>query len=444
MGRGPYGGKPGVGRFVKTSVVGTWLLAALGGLAGEPKPLRVVVPFVEANEIDLPELVERLAGATGLDVSRPAGVVTLPVGGLAGKLVRKMLADSLGDDTSVSVEARGLVVTVAPALLEPGRREEWSRRVRDLSARTEAEAHRRLKYGLHALKSYRPNDPSRPTVCLVHGVNSSSGGFVHMIPPLEEAGFGVVVYDYPYNRDLTESCRKFARDWASFRRETGETRSWALVGHSMGCLVARDYVEGPAYAGDVSSLSLIAPVNQGSHLAQTQTLLQLVKGLRAVNGRRSSDALTHLGDGLGRAADDLVPGSPFLKTLNGRPRRAEVPYHILAGDAGVISAATRQQVEERAEAARRQPGLLGGILRVATGGGDALSDRLDEVTDGTGDGCVSVARTKLPGVSSHVVIHANHAELIRAPLLFAEPGPVACLPHLLRWLGKPAAAAGPG
>lgn len=425
-------------------VVSAGLLAALGVFAAEPEPLRVAVPFLEADEIDLPELVERLAKATGLDVARPRGVVSLPVAGLAGRLVRKMLADSLGGDTTVTVDAQGMVVTIEPGLLAPGRRGEWARRVRDLAARTEAEANRRLKYGLHALKSYRPNDPSRPTVCLVHGVNSTSGGFVHMVRPLEEAGFGVVVYDYPYNRDLAESCRRFARDWSAFRRETGEKRPWALVAHSMGCLVARDYVEGPEYAGDVSSLVLIAPVNQGSHLAQTQTLLQLVKGLRAVNGRRSSDALTHLGDGLGRAADDLVPESPFLRTLNARPRRAGVSYHILAGDSGLISAATRQQVEERAEAARRQPGLLGGLVRVAAGGGDSLSDRLDEVSDGAGDGCVSVARTKLPGVTDHVVIHANHAELIRAPLLFAEPGPVACMPHLLRWLGKPEAARGPG
>jgi hypothetical protein len=35
------------------------------------------------------------------------------------------------------------------------------------------------------------------------------------------------------------------------------------------------------------------------------------------------------------------------------------------------------------------------------------------------------------------VIHANHAELIRAPLLFRDPGPVACMPYLLRWLKAP-------
>ena len=43
---------------------------------------------------------------------------------------------------------------------------------------------------------------------------------------------------------------------------------------------------------------------------------------------------------------------------------------------------------------------------------------------------MAVTRTRLHGVKDHVVIHANHAELIRAPLLFPDPGPVACMPVL--------------
>ena len=73
---------------------------------------------------------------------------------------------------------------------------------------------------------------------------------------------------------------------------------------------------------------------------------------------------------------------------------------------------------------------------MAGGAAEDLSDRLDEITDGAGDGCVSLARTKLEGVSDQVVLHANHAELIRAPLLFRDPGPVACMPALLRWLKR--------
>jgi hypothetical protein len=116
-----------------------------------------------------------------------------------------------------------------------------------------------------------------------------------------------------------------------------------------------------------------------------------------------------------------------------------VAYHILAGDVGALSASGRKQVEAQVEVLKRKGGMLGGMLaRMA--GGDDLSGRLDELTDGLGDGCVSVARSKLEGVADHVVIHANHAELIRAPLLFPDPGPVACMPYLLRWLRDAAPA----
>ena len=59
---------------------------------------------------------------------------------------------------------------------------------------------------------------------------------------------------------------------------------------------------------------------------------------------------------------------------------------------------------------------------------------LDELTDGAGDGCVALSRTRLPGAPEPVVLHANHAELIRAPLLFADPGPVVSMPQILDWM----------
>lgn len=398
-------------------------------------PIRVDVPISEAGEIDLGDLVAVLARASRLDVQRPANEVRLPIRGLAGGLSRTMLATTLGPEARIAYQGKALVVTVDPVMLIPPRKPEWERRVRELAAHTDRESKRRMRYGMHALKSYHPNDSTRPTVCLIHGVNSSSYGFVHMIRPLEEAGYGLVVYDFPFNRGLDESCTRFTKDWLAFRREWGEQRPWSIVAHSMGALVARGYVEGDSYNHDVSSLAMVAPVNQGSSLAKTQTVLQLLNGLQAVGGPRpSSDALAHLGDGLGEAAADMSPGSAFLKRLNARPRRAGVLYHILAGDSGLINTATRRQIEAQLTAARRQGGILGGLVKLATGG--SVSDQLDEVSDGTGDGCVSVTRTRLEGVTDLVTIHANHAELIRAPLLFDDEGPVACMPFLLRWLPR--------
>ena len=293
---------------------------------------------------------------------------------------------------------------------------------------------KRQAYGMRALKSYRPNQPDRPTVCLVHGLNSSSRGFVHVIPWLEEAGYGIVVYDYPFNRGIAESCRVFARDWDAFRGEVNDRLPWAIVAHSMGGLLARALVEDQARpVRDVGSLILIAPVNQGSRLAKVQTVVQLMNGLQALNGKNTTKAMMSLSDGLGQAALDMLPGSPFLSSLNRRPRRPGIRYHIVAGDRGFLTKEARAQIEGRFDLVARNSGIFGRLTQAAAAD---LPELLDELTDGTGDGCVSVVRTRLEGVTDHVTIHANHAELIRAPLLYADPGPVACMPDLLRWLDQ--------
>ena len=253
-----------------------------------------------------------------------------------------------------------------------------------------------------------------------------------MIPWLEESGYGIVVYDYPFNRSIAESCQRFARDWAAFRAQVKDRLPWSIVAHSMGALLARSLVEDDrSWARDACSLITIAPVNQGSQLAKVQTVMQFMKGLQAINGKNTTRAMMNLSDGLGQAAEDMLPGSSFLKEMNRRPRRQGLSYHIIAGDRGFLTREGRAQIEGRIDLVTRNSGIFGRLTQAATAD---LPDLLDELTDGTGDGCVRVERTRLDGVADHVTIHANHAELIRAPLLFADPGPVACMPDLLRWL----------
>jgi hypothetical protein len=200
----------------------------------------------------------------------------------------------------------------------------------------------------------------------------------------------------------------------------------------MGALLARALVEDDATWGqDVSTLILIAPVNQGSHLARVQTIVQLMNGLQSIHDKKTSKAMLHLADGLGQAAQDMLPGSALLTRLNRRPRRQGLPYHIVAGDSGFLTRDGRAQIEARVDLVTRNAGIFGRLTQAATAD---LPELLDELTDGTGDGCIAVERTRLDGVTDHVTLHANHAELIRAPLLFADPGPVACMPEVLRWL----------
>ena len=391
-------------------------------------PVSVRIAMNAASEVDVAEVVSKLAQASRLPVARPSAPLNLPLEGRASPLTRTLLGETLGPDARLDVEPGELVITLAPRLLDPAGRPDWERRLRDLASRASREVERRSRYGFHARPSHRPNDPHRPTICLIHGLNSTSGVFRHMVGPLEEAGYGLVVYDFPYNRDLDETSAAFRRDWAEFRAKTGDARPWSIVAHSMGSLLARSYVEDDAFAKDVVSLIMIAPPNHGSSLAHAQTFLQMVQSVQAMNGSRRTDPLALLGDGLGAAADDMTPGSGYLRALNGHRRREGVRYHILAGDVGYLNAEARRQIEARSK-------LLGGIGRLVASG---VSSPLDEITDGRGDGCVSVSSTRLEGVRDHRTLHANHLELIRAPLLFPDPGPVASMPDLLRWLGEDA------
>jgi alpha-beta hydrolase superfamily lysophospholipase len=278
---------------------------------------------------------------------------------------------------------------------------------------------------LRARASYRANDPSRPTVLLVHGMNSSSGGFQHVIPELERAGFGVLLYDYRFNRDLDAIVGEFVARWEAARERTGDRLPWAILTHSMGGLLARWYVEGPAYAGDVSTLVLIAPPNGGSGLARAQPIYALIDGQLGDRRRAEATAMRKLTTELNAAATDLSPGSDFLRRLNGRPRRAGVPYTIIAGDTGFLSRDARARIDAQLDAVLKVNRLLLGLGRLARREADAF---LDDLTDGTGDGCVSVASTRLEGAPEPLVLHANHVELIRGPLLYPDPGPIVSWP----------------
>ncbi|MDR3621527.1 MAG: alpha/beta fold hydrolase [Paludisphaera borealis] len=400
--------------------------------AGQGAERRVEVALNDAGSLAVSEVVSALAEATGQTVKPPPADVTLPVRGLPGALGRSLLADCLGDEVEIAIGPKSVVFVVPEHLVEGDGRALWKERLDRLSARTEEAASRQQRHIMRARESYRPNDPDRPTICLVHGVNSSSGGFVHFIPPLEEAGYGIVVYDYPFNQKLDDSCAQFQADWLAFRKQAGETRPWTILAHSMGALVARSYVEGAGRnAGDVDSLILIAPVNQGAHIARLQPVLQMISGMRAVQGKRTAQALAELSEGGSQSAEDLLPGSPFLRRINRTPPNEAVAYHILAGDRGVLSEDGRKQVEAQVETVHRNAGVFGSLTRLATG---ELGPVLDELTDGAGDGCVALARTRLPGAPEPVVLHANHAELIRAPLLFADPGPVVSMPQILEWM----------
>ena len=172
---------------------------------------RIEIPLEQSGGLPVAEVVSALAQASGVTIERPAVNLTLPTRGLAGSLTKTLLGECLGPEVRLAFRPGVVVIAVDEDELAADRCAEWKRRLDELSARTVQAASRQQYYGMRAMASYRANDPRRPTVCLVHGINSSSGGFVHVIPLLEQAGYGIVVFDYPFNQRLDDSCAVPAR-----------------------------------------------------------------------------------------------------------------------------------------------------------------------------------------------------------------------------------------
>jgi pimeloyl-ACP methyl ester carboxylesterase len=354
-----------------------------------------------------------------------SSALTIPTAELVSNLSRSLVRESLGVEVMLQDGGKALSVKVPEG-------DDLNARLDSLTLEIREAGRREDRYGFHARASYRPNDPGRPTVCLIHGINSSSYSFIHLLEPLEKAGFGIVVYDFPYNTDLDKLADRFADEWSAFRAGTADKRPWAITTHSMGALLARSYIEGDRYGDDVSRLVMLGPPNRGAAMARAQGILQLIERAQGVDPAEAG-AIAGAATKLGEAAEDLTLGSQFLANLNARPRRPGVAYHILAGSKGFLTREARAEIDRQYGELRKKSGLLGGLLLATLPDLPAI---LDELSEETGDGVVSLESARLEGVGDVEVIPVNHVELIRGPLLYPDSGPVACLPFVLDRLAE--------
>jgi hypothetical protein len=114
-------------------------------------------------------------------------------------------------------------------------------------------------------------------------------------------------------------------------------------------------------------------------------------------------------DGLGEAGRELMPDSKFLKTLNARPRRADVRYTIVAGNQCPTThiganwfACTSSWIPQRAS-------HWWGIRQCKL----KLDQKADELRHSTGDadGPVTLKSAALTDVSDFVIVPADHMSL---------------------------------
>lgn len=232
-------------------------------------------------------------------------------------------------------------------------------------------------------------------VVLVHGLDEPGGIWADLLPALAEAGYQSWEFRYPNDQGIDRSVDLLAASWQALPDE----RPVALIGHSMGGLVVRDFVtrwrhpaNGAARVSGatVPGVILAGTPNQGSDWARLRVLLEL-RDQWAAGQQSGFSPLAGLQDGTGAAKIDLQPGSDFLVDLNGRSWPESVQMHIIGGI--VLSSA---------------PGL--------------------------GDGVVAVDSLSVAGAPPPVMVEATHRGML-ARLFESEAQPPA-IPVIISLLGE--------
>ena len=384
---------------------------ALGTLAptASAKPHEATIPLRD-GQVVLADLSATLCRELKLPAA-DALPGRLDLNGLKGSNFVAAVNQSLGDGCQVSIKPDALVLRVDPEKL-PKDADAAKRAVRVFTAveAPEATAAQASRYGLHLPARL---DPGRPLVVLIHGMDSSQAIWDPLQGLLGNAGHQVASFGYASDAPIEESGNALARHLVAFRAAHPATPV-EIVAHSMGGLVARSYVEGPAYVGGVRRLILCGTPNAGSTWAKYRLAVEAQEHYRLWKNDPAWSPTWAITDGLGEAGRDLKPGSDFLKKLNARPRREGVAYTVVAGDQSPVTSTCADWWD--CSARTLMPGRVGGwwgfrhgkrkMHAKATALRAAKSD---------GDGPVKLASARLDGAPDFVVVHADHVSLCYGP-----------------------------
>jgi triacylglycerol lipase len=214
-----------------------------------------------------------------------------------------------------------------------------------------------------------PTFSAQEEVILLHGLCRTSRSMVKMERALTDAGYKVRNINYPSRTASVEKLADDAIGKAAGNCQRDGAAKINFVTHSLGGILVRSYLARHTIS-NLGRVVMLAPPNQGSEVVDKLGWLFLLKWIN------------------GPAGNELGTGTNSTPNKLGA---ANFPAGIIAGD--------------------RSINWINSLL---------IPDR--------DDGKVSVERTKLAGMTDHIVIHATHPfimknrEAIRQTIQFLRTG----------------------
>ena len=282
-------------------------------------------------------------------------------------------------------------------------------------------------FGLKLL-SQTPSQLSRltPSVVLIHGMDDPGLVWMNLAPALLDRNNDTWELRYPNDQQIIDSSDFLFNEMKGLKRLGIEEVT--LISHSMGGLVSRELLTSPAIdyseatrAGQVPRVVqfiMVGPPNHGSEIARFRLFGELREQFVNMMENRGHILRGFL-DGAGEAKIDLLPDSAFLQALNSRPNPSRVRMFIIAG---VVSPWAEEDIKRYQEAV------------MENGQADSLASFLYSVSNGLGDGLVTVESTRLEGVE-HQIVPGTHLSMIRNILTDSKRVPPA-VPVILQQLGQ--------
>jgi pimeloyl-ACP methyl ester carboxylesterase len=251
-------------------------------------------------------------------------------------------------------------------------------------------------------------DPSKALIILIHRLDADRNNCIPIGELLHQQGFQTAYFSYPGDQPIDDSAALLAHSMGMLHDRFPHMQL-SFVAHSMGGLVARDYVEGPNYLGHVQRLILVAPPNAGSSWAHLRPVLSAQENYYLRQGEPDWCWTWVITEGMGEAGSDLLPGSEFLLQLNRFPRRPGVRYTIIAGNKSDVSLVEANVVDSLSRWIPSFARTWWGIGRCYRG----MQDKAERLRTGPddSDGPVSLDSARLAGVSDFVVLAADHRSL---------------------------------